>query len=88
MLLRDRAIRVVVPFVPDPQLFSVGLDMDEVLASPEAENAWGLRFWSGSSFKQLGELETRMLIRAFERRFANRPGGRVGGANGAQQRAT
>lgn len=70
-----KRIRVVVPFVGDPQLFSVGIDMDEVLGSPGADAAWGLRFWQGLSFQQLGEAETRLLINVFERRFANAIGG-------------
>ena len=47
--------------------------MDELLASPGAESAWGLRFWSGPSFQQLGVSETRMLLEVFHRRFYGTP---------------
>jgi hypothetical protein len=70
-----RRLRVVIPFEPDPQYFDVGIDMDEVLASPGADAAWGLRFWEGYSFQQLGEAEVRLLLSVFERRFGNAPGG-------------
>jgi hypothetical protein len=70
-----KRVRVTVHFVPEPQFFSQGIDMDEVLASPGADAAWGLRFFAGRSFAQLGEAETRLLVNAFERRFANEPGG-------------
>ena len=43
--------------------------MDEVLSSPSAHFFWGLRFWSGFSFRQLGEEETRALVEIFLRRF-------------------
>ncbi|MDQ3690057.1 MAG: hypothetical protein M3406_08500 [Chloroflexota bacterium] len=66
-----RRIRLVVPFVPDPCYFAEGIDMDEVLAAPGAEAAWGLRFFHQVSFKQLGEAETRLLTQVFERRFGN-----------------
>jgi hypothetical protein len=48
--------------------------MDEVLSAPGADVAWGLRFWERTSFKQLGEEETRLLVRVFLRRFGNTPG--------------
>lgn len=64
-------IRLVIPFVPAPAFFSVGIDMDEVLGYPGADAAWGLRFWQGQSFKQLGEDETALLLRVFLRRFGN-----------------
>ena len=43
--------------------------MDEVLSSPSAHFFWGLRFWKGFSFRQLGEEETRALLGIFLRRF-------------------
>jgi hypothetical protein len=64
-----KRVRVVVPFVPSPTLFPTGIDMDEVLASPGADDCWGLRFWEGYSFRLLGELETRVLLGIFLRRF-------------------
>jgi hypothetical protein len=70
-----RRLRVIVPFVPAPAFFKKGLDMDEVLAGPGAEASWGLRFWQGYSFAQLGDQETSNLLDAFLRRFGNLPGG-------------
>ena len=67
------AIRAVIPFVPNPVFYADGVDMDEVLSSPGAESAWGLRFWQGRSFQQLGVSETRLLMEVFSRRFYNRP---------------
>ncbi len=77
---RWQEVRVVVPFEPAPVFFASGLDMDEVLSSPDARNAWGLRFWERRSFMQLGVRETQMLIDAFLRRFYNMPGGIEGNA--------
>ncbi len=70
-----RRVRVVVPFAPSPTLWEEGIDMDEVLASPGADDCWGLRFWEGFNFRLLGELETRVLLGIFLRRFdQNRKG--------------
>jgi hypothetical protein len=66
-----RRIRVVVRFRPFPHYFSDGIDMDEFLSSPWADDAWGLRFWQGFSFQQLGEREANDLLTTFYRRFAN-----------------
>jgi len=64
-----KRLRVVFPFVPGPIIFRKGIDMDEALGSPFAHFFWGLRFWQGYSFRQLGEEETRGLTEIFLRRF-------------------
>jgi len=62
-------IRAVVPFIPNPRFYDKGIDMDEILSNPKASASSGLRFWSGTSFKQLGSDETSLLMEVFARRF-------------------
>ena len=64
-----KRLRVVFCFVPSPMFFNKGIDMDEVLSSPQAHFFWGLRFWKGYSFRLLGEEEVRGLVEIFLRRF-------------------
>ena len=66
-------VKVVVLLKPSPAFFPEGIDMDEVLSYPGAEYCWGLRFWSGKNFLQLGIEETRLLEGIFLRRFASLP---------------
>jgi len=62
------SVRVALPFVPSPVIYSEGIDMDEALTGIESSFFWGLRYWEGFSFQELSWeeamfLKKRMLIR-------------------------